>query len=312
MKKLIKAVIGIGIIVTLVVGYEIMSDSDNYGEKSAYVMKPVTDGKYVQTQLGRLFVKEIGTGEATIVLWPSIFTDHKIYDGLTRELSGKYRFLLVDGPGHGRSEGPESEFNMGDSADAMTAVLDHYNLEKAIIGGTSWGGMTAAELSLQHPERVQALILMNTPVEIDENNPGIMARFISFGARHGLGFSFFRNGTASSFFSSEIMHNNHEYSEAFHAMLKGANARQLSAAVRSVVLGGTPLKERMAEISAPTLMIAGKEDEMYPIDVQREAAKLLPQGEFAVVDGKHISVVEQPRLVAKLIGEFVQHLTDQQ
>ncbi|MFN9715404.1 MAG: alpha/beta fold hydrolase, partial [Planctomycetota bacterium] len=47
----------------------------------------------VPTGLGQLHVVEIGTGSEAIVLWPSIFTDHHIYDELARRLSDRFRFL---------------------------------------------------------------------------------------------------------------------------------------------------------------------------------------------------------------------------
>ncbi|MEL7465005.1 MAG: alpha/beta hydrolase [Pseudomonadota bacterium] len=262
-------------------------------------------GAYVETALGRLFVKTTGTGDATLVLWPSIFTDHRIYDRVTAELSDKFRFLLIDGPGHGGSEGPTEEFSIAQSADAMAAVLDHYQIQSAVIGGTSWGGMTAAELALSRPERVRGLILMNTPMEIDGDDVDFSSRLISFGARYGLGFRFFRDGVAESFFSPEVLENDPDFAATFHEMLKTANARELSASVRSVLLRGSPLMDRMAELNAPTLVIAGREDEMYPVHVQRAAASMAPQGEFALVAGKHISVVERPLDVARIIEDFV-------
>jgi pimeloyl-ACP methyl ester carboxylesterase len=264
------------------------------------------NGTFLETDLGRLFVKDTGGAGPTIVLWPSVFTDHRIYDDLVQTLSGRYRFVLIDGPGHGRSEGPVTTFPMRRAADAMAAVLDHYGIERAVVGGTSWGGLTGADLALRQPERVEALILMNTPMEIDARRPGASAHFIALGARLGPGAAVFRNGVARSFFSADVLQANPDYAAAFHAMLQAADRRQLSAAVRSVILKGSPLKDRMSEISVPTLVIAGAADALYPVETQRNAAALLPDGVFEVVEGKHISVVERPEAVAQLIDNFVQ------
>lgn len=260
---------------------------------------------YVNTELGQLFVKEAGTGETTIVLWPSIFTDHTIYQTLIEKLQANYRFLLIDGPGHGRSEGPTREFTAAQSANAMVAVLDHYRIEKAVVGGTSWGGLTAAELSLTQPHRVSELILLNTPMLIDGRNPTLSARLIAFGARYGLPFAMMRNGVAKSFFTPDALHQNPEYEQQFHTMLKQANPKQLSAAVRSVILNGQPLIDRLSEISVPTLVVAGEADTMYPLSVQRDAAARIPNAKFEVVEGKHISVIEQPEAVAGLLQAFL-------
>lgn len=259
----------------------------------------------VWTSLGRLHVVETGQGVETIVLWPSIFTDHHIYDDLVATLGASFRFLLIDGPAHGKSDGGADEFTMEDCAIAMGEVMDHFDRDTAIIGGTSWGGITAAHLALMSPTRVKALVLMNTPMQIDGSSPSLKARFIASGARWILRTATFRNGVAKSFFSDDVLTTNPAYVDAFHYMLKTAKPAQLATAVRSVILRGSPLMDRMTELSVPTLVIAGKEDAMYPIAVQAEAALLAPNGHFEPVDGKHISVVEQPERVAEIITDFL-------
>lgn len=259
----------------------------------------------VETELGRLHVAETGTGLETIVLWPSIFTDHRIYDDIVARLDTSYRFLLIDGPAHGQSDGVETEFTMDACGAAMAQVMDHFGLISAIIGGTSWGGITAAHLALAAPERAKALVLMNTPMEIDSARPGLKARFIAGGARWMLRSDVFRNGVAKSFFSPEVLETNPTYAGAFHAMLKKANPSRLATAIRSVILRGAPLKDRMSDLAVPTLVIAGKGDEMYPIAAQAEAALLAPKGHFEPVGGKHISAVELPDEVSAILRDFI-------
>lgn len=266
---------------------------------------PVTH--VVTTDLGRLIVVEAGSGPETIMLWPSIFTDHRIYDEIVARLGVSYRVFLIDGPAHGQSEGGENEFTMETCGAAMAQVMDHFGFEKAIIGGTSWGGITAAHLALAAPERAKALVLMNTPMEIDAARPGLKARSIASGARWMLRSKFFRDGVAKSFFSPEVLKANRAYAQAFHTMLKSADPSRLATAIRSVILRGTPLKDRMSDLTVPTLVIAGKEDEMYPIAVQAEAALLAPKGRFEPVGGKHISVVERPDEVSALLRDFIAH-----
>lgn len=261
----------------------------------------------IKTDLGRLHVVKAGSGPETIVLWPSIFTDHRIYDDIVARLGMSYRFLLIDGPAHGQSDGGDVEFTMAACGAAMAQVMDHFGLEKAIVGGTSWGGITAAHLALAAPERAKALVLMNTPMEIDAASPGLKARSIASGARWMLRSNVFRNGVAKSFFSPEVLKANRAYAQAFHNMLKSADPSRLATAIRSVILRGTPLKDRMSDLTVPTLVIAGKEDEMYPIAVQAEAALLAPKGRFEPVGGKHISVVERPDEVSALLRDFIAH-----
>jgi 3-oxoadipate enol-lactonase len=263
---------------------------------------------FVPTGLGQLHVVDIGTGSETVVLWPSIFTDHQIYDELADRLGNFYRFLLIDGPGHGRSEGPVQGFTMVQCAHTIEAVMDAFDLEAAIVGGTSWGGLAAAELALISPERVKAVVLMNTPMEIDERSPKLSARMIAAGARWILGTSVFRRGVAKNFFSDTAMQANPRYSRHFHDMLRSVEAAPLAAAVRSVLLRGKPLKDRLSGLAMPVLVIAGKADPMYPIEDQAHAASLAPNGRFEPVNGKHISVLEEPVTVAEILQDFAREV----
>ncbi len=267
--------------------------------------QPAPVSQMVPTTLGALHVVTNGTGPETLVLWPSIFTDHHIYDALVAQLGATCRFILIDGPGHGQSAGPITDFSMAQCAAAMAEVMDHFDLSDAVIGGTSWGGMVAAELALSQPQRAKALLLMNTPMHIGAAPPPLSSRMIALGARWMPKSATFQNGVAKSFFSPQVLDANPAYARAFHDMLTQAQPKQLAAAIRSVLLGGTPLEGRLANLGMPVLVIGGKEDAMYPIEAQAEAALSAPNGRFAPVPGKHISVVECPETVAPLIGSFL-------
>jgi pimeloyl-ACP methyl ester carboxylesterase len=88
--------------------------------------------------------------------------------------------------------------------------------------------------------------------------------------------------------------------------LHRSDSKALSTAIRSVLLERTALADRLPQIKAPTLVIAGLQDDMYPMEMQQEAFKKLPLGRFEVVDSKHISVVDRPQEVTRLIDSFLE------
>ena len=261
--------------------------------------------RMVPTPLGDLSVRIAGHGPRRIVLWPSILTDSHIFDVLAEKLADSATFVLIDGPGHGRSPGTGQEFTASDAGRAMLAVMDAMGIRRAVVGGVSWGGLTAAEVALAAPDRAEALILMNTPMDIDGTRPGFGDRMIAFGARWMVGWKFFRDGVARSFFDADMPRRNQAYHARFHAMLAGADRRKLAAAVRSVILRGVPLRGRLKDVSVPTLMITGISDSLYPVESQAEAALRIPNGQFAPVPGHHISPVDAPGDVAMLLHDFL-------
>ena len=267
------------------------------------VMGPRT--RMVPTPLGDLSVRTTGHGPRRVVLWPSILTDSHIFDTLADRLAPLCTFFLIDGPGHGQSSGRAQEFTGAEAGQAMLAVMDAFGLRRAVVGGVSWGGLTAAEVAMSAPGRVEGLVLMNTPMDIDGDRPSFGDRMIAFGARWIAGLKVFRNGVARSFFDEESLRRNPTYSSQFHSMLATANRRKLAAAVKSVILRGIPLRGRLHEITVPTLMISGIADKLYPLEGQAEAALRLRDARFAPVPGHHISPVDAVDEVTKELRAFL-------
>ncbi|WP_346731957.1 alpha/beta fold hydrolase, partial [Sphingomonas sp. GC_Shp_2] len=80
----------------------------------------------VPTILGPLYVDERGSPDQPVaLLWPSLFTDHKMWRGQVPALHASgWRTLALDPPGHGRSPYPGRGFTMEECADAAVQVLD--------------------------------------------------------------------------------------------------------------------------------------------------------------------------------------------
>lgn len=77
-------------------------------------------------------------------------------------LRGRFRLVLVDNRGCGRSDRPAGSFSVADMAGDVVAVLDAAGIRRAHVLGASLGGMVAQELAITRPERVESLVLACT------------------------------------------------------------------------------------------------------------------------------------------------------
>jgi pimeloyl-ACP methyl ester carboxylesterase len=78
------------------------------------------------------------------------------------KLRRHFRLVLVDNRGSGRSGLRAGSFDVADMAADVLAVLDHAGIYRAHVMGASLGGMVAQELAIDHPERVDGLVLAST------------------------------------------------------------------------------------------------------------------------------------------------------
>ncbi len=76
--------------------------------------------------------------------------------------SQSYRFITFDRRGTGRSANPEGEWSVADFARDVRALMDALGLEKAIVGGSSLGGIVSAQFAVDYPDRLLAVIIGHT------------------------------------------------------------------------------------------------------------------------------------------------------
>jgi 3-oxoadipate enol-lactonase len=97
-----------------------------------------------------------------LVLIQGLGFDRSGWAPVTRQLQRRFRLLLVDNRGSGRSDVPTDSLAVADLTDDVMRVLDAAKVRRGHVLGTSLGGMVAQELAIQHPERVDRLVLACT------------------------------------------------------------------------------------------------------------------------------------------------------
>jgi pimeloyl-ACP methyl ester carboxylesterase len=110
----------------------------------------------------RLVYDEYGSGPQVVVLLPGLLFSRKMHRPLAEALADNgYRVLCLDLLGHGDSDRPAEMWNysMTIFGRQPIALLDHLNVERAVIGGTSLGANATLEAAAATPERVQGMVL---------------------------------------------------------------------------------------------------------------------------------------------------------
>jgi pimeloyl-ACP methyl ester carboxylesterase len=128
----------------------------------------ITSGK------AQIAAESFGSGEPTVLLIHAGVTDQRSWTSVIDALPD-HRCLTYDARGYGRTTyEPQDGWSLVDDA---VAVLDAYDVSSAVVIGCSMGGRTALDLTLTHPDRVSALVLIGTAVsgapELEHLEPGL-------------------------------------------------------------------------------------------------------------------------------------------
>lgn len=101
----------------------------------------------------------------TIVLLHGYLSDSRYWRTLAAELAQSHRVVTIDLLGFGRSPKPtHAEYSLAKHVDAVARTLQPITDKPVVLIGHSMGALIAAQLSLDHPQLVQRLVLVNMPV----------------------------------------------------------------------------------------------------------------------------------------------------
>jgi pimeloyl-ACP methyl ester carboxylesterase len=123
-------------------------------------MDPITQS--FRFEGNRLVYDEYGTGDRVVVLLPGLLFSRKMHRPLAEELAERgHRVLCLDLLGHGDSDRPAemTAYSMTTFGRQAIGLLDHVEVEQAVLGGTSLGANTALEAVVAAPDRVRGLIV---------------------------------------------------------------------------------------------------------------------------------------------------------
>lgn len=103
-----------------------------------------------------------GEGDRVIVLVHGLLMNRRMYERLGPELAARgNRVVAVDLLGHGRSDRPDDMrlYSMPALGEQIAALLDHLELDRPVVGGTSLGANTALEFAHSHPGKARGLLI---------------------------------------------------------------------------------------------------------------------------------------------------------
>ncbi|HXS62658.1 MAG TPA: alpha/beta hydrolase [Streptosporangiaceae bacterium] len=240
-----------------------------------------------------------GDGPA-VVFSHGFLMDHSMFDRQVAALSPNYRVITWDERGHGgtAATGP---FSYWDSAKDVLALLDHLGLERAVLAGMSQGGFLSLRAALLAPERVRALVLIDSQAGLEDP-----ANAEPYEQLHQI---WLDQGPAPvQDVVASIILGPGQWDD-WYAKWAAADRDQFTLAFAALT-ERDDITGRLGEIGCPTLVIHGTADAAIPMERAEQVRDGLGgQVSFHVVtDGTHAANVSHPDDVNEAVLNFLRTL----
>jgi proline iminopeptidase len=265
-----------------------------------------------------LYVEVAGRGDPLVLMHGGPGLDHWSLTPF-RRLADRHTMVFYDHRCNGRSTGaPVTSMTWDNLTADADALRERLGFERWSVLGHSFGGCVALEYALRYPGRVGRLILLDTAADAwwsQVNAPEILA---------GRGFDRKAVAVARRFYDGRIAP--HDFARAALRLLPAYDHRfSLARLTRELLEGGWQMKtrpealmfggrmmrgwtvmDRLAEIVAPTLVIAGRDDFLFPPESQALLAAGIPTATLRIIErAGHNPQSERPVETLAAVAEFL-------
>ncbi len=226
--------------------------------------------------------------------------------GVHEQLARRFRVVLLDNRGVGRSRASKLPFSTANMAQDVVRVLDDAGIERAHVFGTSLGGMIAQRLAIEHPRRVNRLVLgCTTPGghEAEQARWSTVARLVR---AHLSSPKAAIDAQGGILLSAQFVREHPEVLERWVALDKRLPVPKLVLAYQVAAALSHNTAGELQRIAAPTLVVSADRDELVPQSNSRLLARRIRGAELAWIRGAaHDFPTERPTETAHMVAEFL-------
>ena len=235
-----------------------------------------------------------------VVLVHPLGASTRFWDAQVAALSRVFRVLRLDLPGHGDSGWAGGELGLDDLARRIIDAIDRQGLNQVHYCGLSIGGMAGMEIALRHGQRLHSLTLSNCLPHLGQ--PQLWedrSRAALAGKLHELvGFSMPR------WLSAGYLQKEPETAAKLLRIAVSTNPGAYAAFCR--LLGSVDLRNDLAQITVPTMVIAGIQDAATPAAACEAMSAGIPHARFVALAGAHFCNLECPEAYSATLIRFFQ------
>jgi 3-oxoadipate enol-lactonase len=253
----------------------------------------------------RLHYQDEGPGPV-VVLLHGFPLDSTMWEYQLGALGSVYRVIAPDLRGHGKSSAPEGIYTMDAMADDVIETLDSLGIIVPVaLGGLSMGGYVALSLIARYPARIRALMLMDTRAGADTPETAKARHDMAALVEHDESAEPVVTTMLPKLFSSTTRQNRPEIVARVGEQMSRTSPRGVAGTLRGLAIRPDRTAD-LGRIRVPTLVIAGQDDALIPIDESRRMASAIAAAQILEVpNAGHLAPLEQPETVNDALLRFL-------
>lgn len=249
---------------------------------------------FIQTNIGKIAIHktERTSDKLPIILLHGVYFDHHLWDEQVKHIDDR-TVITIDMPLHGESrEITKPDWSLNDCAYMLIEILDSLQIPKVIAVGHSWGSMTILRAANKQPQSFESIGLCNMP---------FLAAFkkqkATFGLQHSMLIfrGFYTKQAAKALFGKTSLAKKPSLVNQLSRPMSVLTNKEVKQIDKKVILEAEDAMTMILNLKVKAIALKGKEDYV----------PLPPKIETVIVDGGHISPLEQPIKVQVLIQTLI-------
>jgi pimeloyl-ACP methyl ester carboxylesterase len=232
----------------------------NAAAAQATASAPAIEDKRATIYGVNISYQEAGSGPV-VVLLHGLGADGSSWASNIGPLAAKYRVIVPDQIGFGKSYKPFINYRVGTLVDFLNGLLKELKVERASLVGNSLGGFTAAAFALAYPEKVDKLVLVDAagyavPKDTDPRTFNVLNPSTREGVKQLM---------SLVFYDKKMFANDAVVDMLFAKKMRTDDGYTIQKFIESILRGEDVLDGKLNKIKNPTLLVWGREDLLTPL-----------------------------------------------
>jgi len=236
------------------------------------------------------------------LIWSnSLATNLSAWNDQANAFKRDFRVLRYDQRGHGATEAPPGRYTFELLMADVLALMDRLGIATAHFAGLSMGGATALGLAEQHPERLDKVIVCDSPCQSTPQSTQQWEERIAVAEKEGM--EALVEPTVARWFPPETVKANPAHLDNVRQMIRTTPVHGFIGC--AAALANHDFASAAATVKCPVLFLAGEKDGVTPAAMRKLSAAVAGSRYVELPGAGHISNLDQPAAFNRAVTDFL-------